>query len=204
MCSPIKFTRPGARTTCTGPKREGGAPNARANAAPRGVEAMRLEISRKSRSVAPAVLRMTGPLAPRRPHPLTPLRRQYKGSGRAPRTRTIRPGAAPSRRRQLTHGTTRGPQVRELHLGILAGQEHPVRASLERRPHGLIYVLGLRLLVACPRGNVDVDAGPDFETRSRSSYGTAGLAQHVVGREALRSNPIERPLAVLLHAVGEL
>src|SRR2546421_3411651 len=45
MCSPIRFTRPGARATRTGPAVEGGggAPNARANAAAKGVEAMRGE-----------------------------------------------------------------------------------------------------------------------------------------------------------------
>src|SRR2546423_1400194 len=65
MCSPIKFTRPGARTTCTGPGGEGGAPNARANAAARGAEAMRLEISRKDRCFARAALqrRSFAPLA---------------------------------------------------------------------------------------------------------------------------------------------
>src|SRR5438445_13674995 len=114
MCSPIRFTRPGARTTCTGP--EGAAPNARANAAPRWVEAMRLEISRKDRSFAPAALRMTGLLASR-------VERNY-------------PRICCLRRRQLAHGTTRGLEVRELHLGILARQEHPMGASLERRPHG--------------------------------------------------------------------
>src|SRR5205823_8929269 len=47
MCSPIRFTRPGARATRTGLVGEGGggASNARANAAARGVEAMRVEFS---------------------------------------------------------------------------------------------------------------------------------------------------------------
>src|SRR5205814_994209 len=58
MCSPIKFTRPGARTSCTGPAEE---PNASANAAVRSVEVMRLI---RSRSFAPAALRMTRALAP--------------------------------------------------------------------------------------------------------------------------------------------
>src|SRR5256885_5335224 len=47
MCSPIRFTRPGARATRTGVAGQGGGSNARANAAARGVEAMGVAFSLK-------------------------------------------------------------------------------------------------------------------------------------------------------------
>src|SRR5205814_1514907 len=171
MCSPIKFTRPGARTTCTGPAEE---PNACANAAVRSVEVMRLI---RSRSFAPAALRMT---------------------------RALAPGIIEELLLQLPHRPPRGADVRERHLGVLPRQQHAVCASLKRRPYRLVDVVGLGLLFIRAGGNVDVDPRPDLEARPRSRHGALGLAQHVVGREALLSDAVQRLLAVLLHAVGEV
>src|SRR5256712_8823872 len=64
---------------------------------------------------------------------------------------------------EFAHRAAGGPQVVEAHLGVLARQDHAVRAGLEGGLDGLVDVVGLRLLLARSGRDVDVDAGPDLQ-----------------------------------------
>src|SRR5689334_22171460 len=97
-----------------------------------------------------------------------------------------------------------GAQVGELHLGILAREEHAIGAGAEGGADGGAHVVGRGSLFVLAGGNVDVDAGPDLDRAADAGERTLGLARDVIGGEAcLRQIGELGFVAVVLHAVGE-
>ena len=79
-----------------------------------------------------------------------------------------------------------------------------MRASLKCSLHCLVHIVGLRLLIVCSGGNVNVDARPNLHVRRHAGNGAFRLAQHVVGRQTFFRNPVKRLFVILLHAVSEI